>query len=191
MAMRPWGLSIVAAEGNDRDMRIRPAAVTDAERIAEIHVRSWQAGYRGLLPQPFLDGLRPSERAPRWTMIVQQAAWPHQGTLVADDAGEVVGFTDFRPTRDDDQNPAEVGEITTLYVLPAAWGRGIGRQLMIAAVDALSTAGYTSATLWVLATNTRAIRFYDRSGWKPDGTRKDDVVGGTTISELRYRRPVR
>ena len=34
-------------------MHVRPATVDDAGRVAEVHVLSWQVGYRGLLPQPF------------------------------------------------------------------------------------------------------------------------------------------
>jgi hypothetical protein len=36
--------------------------------VARAHVRSWQAGYRGLLqvlPDAYLDGLRPEERPAR------------------------------------------------------------------------------------------------------------------------------
>ena len=30
--------------------------------VARVHVRSWQVGYRGLLPDAYLDGLRAEER---------------------------------------------------------------------------------------------------------------------------------
>ena len=169
-------------------MHVRPATVDDAGRVAEVHVLSWQVGYRGLLPQPLLDGLHPAQRVPRWSATLQQAAWPRRGTLVADDAGDVVGFADLRPTRDDDEDWVDVGEITSFYVLPTAWGRGVGRQLMAGAVRTLGAGGFASATLWVLETNVRAIRFYDRGGWAPDGAVKDDLWGGAAIRDLRYRR---
>jgi len=34
---------------------IRAATAGDAERIALVHVRSWQAAYRGMMPQEHLD----------------------------------------------------------------------------------------------------------------------------------------
>lgn len=148
---------------------------------------SWQKGYHGLLPQPFLDGLRPSERVPRWKLIIQQTTWPCRGTLVAEDAGDVVGFADLCPTRDDDHDPVEVGEIASIYVLPAAWRCGVGRQLMAAAMLTLRAANFSSATLWVLEGNVHAIRFYERMGWQPDGAVKSAVIGGSAIRELRYR----
>jgi RimJ/RimL family protein N-acetyltransferase len=57
-----------------------------------------------------------------------------------------------------------------------------------AAVDGLRQARFTTATLWVLEGNGRARRFYERAGWAPDGTHKDDVLAGTPIREVRYRR---
>ena len=40
-------------------MDIRPARLEDVPEITVFHVRSWQAAYRGLLPQAYLDGLTP------------------------------------------------------------------------------------------------------------------------------------
>ncbi|ABW13519.1 GCN5-related N-acetyltransferase [Parafrankia sp. EAN1pec] len=161
-------------------MRVRQAVVADAEGIAQVHVLSSRAGYRGLLPQPLLDGLRPERRVPRWTATVRQTRWPGRGVLVADDAGSIVGFVDLRPTEDNDPGVVGVGEIAGFYVLPAIWRQGVGRQLMAAAVHALHAAGFTSAMLWVLEANTRAIRFYSQLGWEPDGSTRDRLV--------RYRR---
>ena len=59
---------------------------------------------------------------------------------------------------------------------------------MAAATSQLTRAGFTTATLWVLDTNTRAIRFYTATGWTPDGAIKADTVGGMTIHDVRYRR---
>jgi len=36
---------------------IRAALPTDAQGIAQVHVRSWQQAYRELLPSDFLDSL--------------------------------------------------------------------------------------------------------------------------------------
>jgi hypothetical protein len=44
-------------------MFLRPAEPSDASAVARVHVRSWQAGYRNLLPDQYLDGLRPEDRA--------------------------------------------------------------------------------------------------------------------------------
>ncbi|MEU4573430.1 MULTISPECIES: GNAT family N-acetyltransferase [Nonomuraea] len=167
-------------------MTVRQATPADAEAIAGIHVRSWQAAYRGLMPQDHLDGLDPAARLPRWRRLLGETAWPRSGILVAEDDGGVTGFTGFGPARDPDQDPASVAEITTLYLAPEAWGRGIGGALLGTAVDALTGAGYGLATLWVLDTNARARRFYEALGWRGDGTVKPDDLRGFPLTEVRY-----
>jgi RimJ/RimL family protein N-acetyltransferase len=42
--------------------------------------------------------------------------------------------------------------------------------------------------LWVLATNERARRFYEKAGWHADGAEAPHDVGGTTHTVVRYRR---
>jgi hypothetical protein len=48
-------------------MRIRLAVPEDALAVARVHVRSWQVGYRGLLPDDYLGKLNAAERAKRYT----------------------------------------------------------------------------------------------------------------------------
>lgn len=169
-------------------MTIRRAQLADAPAIATVHVRSWQAAYRGLLPQDYLNGLDPGPRTARWERQLAGLDWPRAGVLVAQEADRVVGFTGFGPSRDADLDPRAVGEVATIYLLPAAWGRGRGRELMGAALATLGQAGYGEAALWVLDTNDRARRFYEAGGWRADGAAKEDPSpGGFTLSEVRYR----
>lgn len=169
-------------------MPVRRAGPGDAERIAEIHVRSWQCGYRGLLPDAVLDPLTPARRLPQWRTILGRPGTPGDETLVVADApgGLPVGFATLHPG----DEPA-TGEIGACYVLPEEWGRGVGRRLMTACLTSLGDAGYHRATLRVLATNTRAIRFYERSGWHTDGVARQDTVAGTPIRSVRYHRDLR
>ena len=74
----------------DRVPSVRAARPEDALEVAAVHVRAWQMGYRGLLPQGYLDGLRPEERARRYTFGETIAGWPR--TLVALERGVICGF---------------------------------------------------------------------------------------------------
>ncbi|MFN8074733.1 MAG: GNAT family N-acetyltransferase [Kineosporiaceae bacterium] len=167
-------------------MQIRPAALEDAPRIAAVHVRSWREAYRGLLPQDLLDGLDEAQRAVAWSSALTNPD-PRVQAFVAEDGGEVVGFVHVRPSRDAEGG---TGEITCLYVRQAAWGRGAGRALMDAAVASMRGSGFAAATLWVLAANDRARRFYAAAGWTPDGTQRVEDRGGRDVLELRYGRPL-
>jgi ribosomal protein S18 acetylase RimI-like enzyme len=103
--------------------------------------------------------------------------------LVDDD---VVGFAASLASRDDASS--ECGEVSAIYLLPDAWDLGVGRTLMDATLIHLAEQGFHEVTLWVLEGNERAIRFYERAGFWPDGSTKVDDSRGFRLRELRYRR---
>src|SRR4051812_33317950 len=131
-------------------MVIRPAIPADAFAVARIHVRAWQAGYRGLLPAEYLDTLRAEDRAARYTFGI--AGGP--ATFVPTDADTIVGFMTIK----DD-------ELAALHVEPDAWRRRVGTALLLHARTAFAEAGLNRAWLHVLAGNARARSFYERDGW--------------------------
>lgn len=45
---------------------------------------------------------------------------------------------------------------------------------------------FTQITLWVLDTNEIARKFYEKMGFKPDGTTKIDVRENFELREIRY-----
>jgi GNAT superfamily N-acetyltransferase len=147
---------------------IRPAGPADARPVAEVHVASWRHAYRGLLPDDALDRLSVDDREARWLGAFADPD-PTGGALVAEVEGRIVGFASFGPSRDDDA-PAGTGEVPAIYVEPAALGTGVGRELLGAATRALREAGFGRATLWVLEANEPARRFYEKAGWRWDGT---------------------
>ncbi len=157
-------------------------------QIAQIHVRSWQAAYAGLIPQSYLDSLTPAQREPGWTRAIQDGDASRGGILlVTDDADRVVGFARISESRDADCAAGDVGEVQAIYLAPDAWGTGAGRTLMTAALGRLTELGYQQATLWVLDSNARARRFYAAAGFHPDGAVKDDDSRGFVLCEIRYR----
>ncbi len=155
--------------------------------MAAVHVRSWQVAYRGLLPDDYLDGLRPEDRAQRYTFGEPGPQDPE--TIVAVERGAVCGFATIGSCGDDDRPGA--GQLLALYVDPACWSGGIGRALIQEARARLGLQGYGEASLWVLAGNERADRFYRLDGWAPDGSRRLDEVWGLTVDEIRYCRSLR
>ena len=169
-------------------MITRVAAVEDAAAIAQIHVRSWQQAYRGLIPQAYLDALDPASRALIWCRSIAGQSPPTQAALVIADSEQILGFAHICPTRDDDAQNNAVGELTSIYLHPDAWGNGLGHQLMAEALELLREAGNTEVTLWVLEGNARAIHFYEANGWSLDGAIKRATIADTTVTEVRYRK---
>jgi GNAT superfamily N-acetyltransferase len=152
-----------------------------------VHVRTWQAAYRGQVPQEYLDTLDPAQRRQGWEQLIRNDH-PPAGTLVLHHHTDgVIGFINVSPSRDPDTDPLAVGEVKAIYLLPAHWGRGGGSMLMNAGLRRLADAGYREAVLWVLETNQRARRFYEANGWHADGSVKADDSRGFCLVELRYR----
>lgn len=180
-------------------MTIREALPEDAAAVAAVHVRSWRAAYRELLPATYLEALDVEERAAWWRDRLEAPDGPT--VLLATGAdGPAVGFCCLRPWgteesgRDGDRDGgrdadrAATAELAALYVLPEAWGTGVGRRLVEAAVETLGASGFRSVLLWVFAENVRARRFYEAAGWRADGTVVREETGGRMLDELRYRR---
>lgn len=165
-------------------MLLRPAEPDDAMAVARVHVRSWQAAYRTLMPDDYLDQLRPEDRAKRYTFGSSDPLKPR--TIVAAEGGVIHGFATTGPSREPDL--PEHGELYALYVDPDRWGRGIGVALMSAARARLFDLGFRSAILWVLAGNVRAEHFYRKDRWAPDGLRRTVTAWGAKVDEIRYQR---
>ena len=148
-------------------MTIRRAVPDDAEALAHLHLDVWDDAYTGLMPQQILDDRRTKvdERVERWRTILEG----DHATLVAEGPDGLVGFVSAGPGRDNDVD-TEL-ELMALYVRAAWWGTGVGYVLFQEAV------GDRAAYLWVLAGNDRAIHFYERQGFRLDGTEDEHDEG--------------
>lgn len=168
---------------------LRDATPADAHAIATVNVRSWRAAYRGLLPDDVLAGLSVHDREQFWSNPLT-ARPVHTSIVVAAIADTIVGFAATGPPLvPDDRADPTLGDLYALYLDPDVWRRGIGTQLHAAALDRLRACGFTHTGLWVLDTNERALRFYDRQGWIDTGrTQVDRGPGGTELNERRLHR---
>ena len=130
-------------------MSLRRATPDDAATLAAIQEEASKAGVPHVYPPTLYPFPREAVRE-RWRVYTAAGGW----AIVADD-----GFV------------AVDGEwLEAMYVLPSAWGGGLADELHAAALDQLRAHGATRARLWVLELNGRARSFYERHGWRPDGT---------------------
>jgi L-amino acid N-acyltransferase YncA len=164
---------------------IRLATDADLDAVAALHVRSWQAAYRGAFPDDYLAALDVAKRAAMWRRI---AALGTTEIAVRAVAGRIVGFLCIGPSRDADA-AAGTGEVSALHVDPEAWRGGHGRELMDWARDAARAKGWKLVTLWVLRDNARARRFYEAVGFRTDGATHEKSFDGIQIPEVRYAWP--
>ena len=167
-------------------IEIRNAVSDDAEAIAGMNVRSWQASYRGIISDEYLDGLDPRDRQAFVTKVL--ITGPPYHTKVATDADNVVGFVMLGPPNDPSLDPTLVHELYSLYIEPELIGTGLGRRLIVEALRHLRAGNWTTAVLWTLRDLARTCRFYEAAGWWPDGAEKvEEIPKGNPVTQIRYR----
>lgn len=166
---------------------LREAAVADAVAIETVRLATWRVAYADLLPTAYLAGMSVDTYAPRMARRLAEPV-PGQAILVAEHASEIIGFASTGPNREEPRLPAATGELYAIYVAPDRQGTGAGRALHSAALTRLRAAGFTTATLRVLAGNGPARAFYERYGWRPDAVVEPfEPAPGISVPELRYR----
>jgi ribosomal protein S18 acetylase RimI-like enzyme len=161
---------------------IRVATHADVRAMAEVFIAAWRDGYRGVVPDGVIDALdvdgviamlSPGFDDDDRTTVV--ATMPANG---APRAESIIGFARFGA----DREVADGGYLASLYVDPAAAGRGVGQALLRYALDALAG---RDVTLWVFAANERARRLYERAGFAPDAAEIVDPRWRTPQIRLR------
>jgi len=161
-----------------------PAGPSDAEDLAQVHVRTWRETYRGILPEAYLARMSAAAHARRWR---QALARPASGevTLAAADRSGIVGYAGVGPSR---SGRAGEAEIHTLYLLRAVQGRGLGRELVGDAARLMAARGFTSMMISVLSDNRPARGFYERLGGAAEPDRMEPGPAGLA-SETAYLWP--
>lgn len=163
-------------------MDYRPATPDDAAAIARLHADSWRIAYRGMYTDAYLDGPVFEERLAVWAQRTSDRQTA-QFTVVADDAGTIVGFAHTFA----DLDPVWGSYLENLHAAPDRKGQGIGTRLMAesaAWVDA--NAKLKSLYLFVLEKNTPAQHFYDAVGGEHTDAEVRTGADGSRNTALRY-----
>jgi len=137
---------------------VRVASPSDAARIAEAHVRSWQVAYEGIIDQATLDRLDVDDRTARWEEIPRGEhtvdGVENPTNYVAELDSTVVGFACVGGYRDDPT--ASLGELWALYVHPDHWRSGSGTALMGATKQYFDDRGLDGGRLYGSYSRTRS-----------------------------------
>jgi ribosomal protein S18 acetylase RimI-like enzyme len=131
--------------------RIRPARQTDVETLLAIQRAAAVDAFAHVYPPeryPFPD----DEIREVWAEALSD---PEVEVYVAEVEGVAAGAVSVG------------GEfLSTLYVLPAYQGRGVGSALHDVALERLRARGVRRAKLWTLEGNASGRAFYERRGWE-------------------------
>jgi L-amino acid N-acyltransferase YncA/DNA-binding transcriptional ArsR family regulator len=146
-ARRPVGASIRA---------MRPA---DAGRVLAIYQAGLDVG----------DASFETE-APSWAAFDASKLPGHRHVAIAEDSGEVLGWVAATAVSD---RCAYAGVVEhSVYVDPAARGRGAGAALLRALIGSTEAAGIWTIQSGIFPENTISIRLHERAGFHVVGTRE-------------------
>ena len=160
---------------------LRVPGPRDAAEIADLHVETWRETYTQLLPEGFFDDDYIQGRHKMWVGLFES---PRDGwhTRIAEEDGRIIGLALAGPsTAVEDEEPPRERQLYMLYVIAAAHGRGVGQALLDEVL------GEEAAVLWVAQQNPRAIAFYRRNGFAPDGL-EQAYPGVPTLIDVRMVR---
>ena len=134
-------------------------------RAAEVHAISWRDSHRDICNEDFI-ALHTTERQIGY---LQRQMEKGADIYLLSDLGKDLGIVSV------------LGDlIGDLYVRPDEQGRGYGTRLLQFAVEKCTG----SPTLWVLNSNQRAIRLYERNGFQLTGEKE---ILSDTLAELEMK----
>lgn len=162
----------------------RSAVKNDYKAIAALHAKSWQQNYRGTFSDHFLDDEVLSDRLAVWKNRLENPK-ANQFIHIVENENILEAF--ICGYMDDDPEYGTL--IDNLHVDSKFIGQRIGEKLMIDAARFLEEKNEVSMYLWVLASNAKAIRFYERLGGRPIATVNDFEIGDREVTKTRYHWP--
>lgn len=173
-----------------QDFTIRKATPKDADRIALVHVKSWQTSYAGIVDQSFLNDISFEKRLNSRKHILKSKNTCHWVILVD---GQIVGFADAGPIRPEaytahnffSSQRKPLGEIYAIYLLEQHKGKGGGKALFDKCRIWLSQKGFESFVIWILKNNRRARQFYESQQGEIIG-KKTITIGNAEYEEICY-----
>ncbi|MEO5781137.1 MULTISPECIES: GNAT family N-acetyltransferase [Arthrobacter] len=172
---------------------IRTATADDAGRLAALAAVTF--------PLACPPGSSPADISAHLASTLSEARFrsyfadPDTTVLVIDAGGELRGYSLLVAQAPQDQDVAAVltelpcQELSKCYVHPDHHGLGAATELMHASIDAASAAGARGLWLGVNNQNARAIRFYEKSGFRQVGT-KSFILGNTVEHDFVMERPL-
>ena len=162
-----------ASRMDDLALKVRVARPADAAEVARIYIESWHDTYPAVLSTAMLCSMTLKGQSARWHSTIRHQR--REAVLVAESAQfGLVGMASLGPSRD--RAFGYDGEVYTLYVDPAHFGRGAGRALLREAFGVLRKRGYSSCVIWAHAANNARF-FYETMGGRVVAERKARLMG--------------
>jgi L-amino acid N-acyltransferase YncA len=140
------------------DVTVRPMTVADAPKVLEIYQAGLDAGDASF-----------EVTAPTWAAFDAARLTAHRFVAVDSD-GAVLGWVAVSPTSTREVYAGVVEH--SVYVDPAAQGRGAGRLLLDALISSTEAAGIWTIQSGVFPENAASLALHQRTGFRVVGVRE-------------------
>jgi len=151
-----------------KEPRLRPAQASDASSLAALSLEVWIGTYlRQGISAHFADHVLADLTPAR---LLERIEDVRQTLIVSQNREGIDGYIRLVRGHPDPVAGDHGTEIATLYVQPRHHGRGLGRALLHAGVEAARKGGASSLWLSTNSENARAITFYLAQGFSRIGT---------------------
>ena len=149
-------------------MTVRNAELSDMKRLGHIMSVSFRTAFSGFVTAQTLEACAQEENCVALLEGIFQEGKMH--FLMGENSGMLVW-----------QDTAEGAEIVAIHSLPKSWGTGLGKAMLECA---LSQIGDRPVFLWAFQENRRSRRFYEKNGFRWDGSQRVSEFDGAV--EVRY-----
>ena len=172
--------NILITEDISLSFEIRKAVLEDSSCLANIIINSWKSAYANIIPEKhMIKHLDYERRKKQFERFIRE----NEIVLIASYKDIPCGLA--FANKDNDEGLIDCASIYCIYFLEESWGKGLASILMEELINTLKDYGCKNASLWVYELNTRAIKFYEKCGFKFDGTKKNSSLSSDLV-ELRY-----
>lgn len=151
-------------------MVVRNAEFADMKRLGHIMSVSFRTAFKDFVTEQTMEACAQEDNCIALLEGIFREGKVH--FLIGDDSGMLAW-----------QDAGDGAEIIAIHTLPESWGNGLGAAML---TEALHQIGNRDVFLWAFKENKRARRFYEKHGFRWDGSERVSEFDGAL--EVRYVR---
>ena len=149
-------------------MTVRNAELEDMKQLGHIMAVSFRTAFADFVSQQTMDACAQEDNCAAMLEGIYREG--KMQFLIGENSGMLVW-----------QKVQDSAEIVAIHSLPESWGTGLGYAML---EEALNQIGNQPVFLWAFKENKRARRFYEKYGFRWDGSERVSEFDGAL--EVRY-----
>ncbi len=153
----------------------------DSKSASYIYAMSWKKAYKNIFSESLLNSIP----ADFWVKSFDDNYNTHRFEVaILKDKNSDLGACGYGLSRDYPEE--KLGEITSIYFLEEAWGKGYAKQLLEFVINKLKDSKYKKIHIWVLEKNPRAQKCYEKVGFIKSGKSREIEFKDEKQIEIEY-----